>query len=215
MRNALLLLIVGCSTVACLNTSAQIKPYDYDTPSYVQFTTPRYEVSETQTNATVTIVRTGDYRRQASVEFATREGTAEDGVDFQSCGGKVVFQAGQSFRTISVPILRAAEVAKTFAVDISAADAFTVVTTASAEVEIKPQPPTLTIAAKNGALLVSWPDSGSPFVLEAQVDGAWSAVTNSPALAEGTWTTIVATTAPIAFFRLRSESQTQLAQSAQ
>lgn len=209
MRNALLSLIVGCSTAACLNTSAQIKPYDYDTPSYVQFTTPRYEVSETQTNATVTIVRTGDYRRQASVEFTTREGTAEDGVNFQACGGKVVFQAGQSYRIISVPILRAAEVSKTFAVDLTTTDPYTVVTTASAEVEIKPQPPALTIAVRNGALLVSWPDSTSPFVLEAQIDGTWSAVTNAPALAEGTWTAAVDMTAPVALFRLRSQAQTQ------
>lgn len=214
MHNALLLLIVGCSVAASLTTSAQIKPYDYDTPSFVQFTTPRYEVSEAQTNAVVTIVRTGDYRRQASVEYTTREGTAEEGVDFQPTGGKVVFQAGQSFRTITVPVVPNSEpVVKTFAVELTAADAFTVVTTASAEVEIKPQPPALAIAVKNGALLVSWPDSGSPFVLEAQIDGAWSAVTNPPALAEGQWTAAVDTTAPVALFRLRAETQpTQSAQ---
>ena len=208
MRNALLLLIVGCSSATCLNTPAQIKPYDYDTPSYVQFSVPRYEVSATETNAVVTIVRTGDYRKQASVDYTTREGTAEDGVDFQACGGKLVFLAGQSFRTITVPILRDSQpVSKTFAVELTAADSYTVVTTASAEIEIKPQPPALAIAAKAGSLVVSWPDTGSPFVLEALTNGSWSAMTNAPALAEGTWSVAVDTSAPVAWFRLRAQTQ--------
>jgi hypothetical protein len=209
MRNTLLTLLVACSTAACLTTSAQYKTYDYDTPSYIQFSDPRYEVSSTETNAVVTIVRTGDYRKQAAVEFTTREGTAEDGVDFQACGGKIVFMAGQSFRTITVPILRDSEpVAKTFAVELTSADPYTVVTTTSVEVEIKPEPPSLTIAVKPSGLVVSWPDSGSPFVLEAQVDGAWSAVATPPVLENGNWNVAIAPSARVALFRLRANTQT-------
>lgn len=208
MRNALLTLLVGCSTATCLTTSAQYKPYDTETPSYVQFSDPRYEVSATETNAVVTIVRTGDYRKQASVEYNTREGTAEDGVDFQACGGRIVFLAGQSFRTITVPILRASEpVTKTFAVEMASADPYTVVTTTTAEVEIKPQPPALTIAVRSGALVVSWPDTDSPFVLEAQIDSAWSALPNSAALEDGHWSVAVDPGAPVALFRLRAQTQ--------
>jgi hypothetical protein len=93
------------------------------------------------------------------------------------------------------------------------------VTTPSANIEIKPQPPTLDIAAKNGALVVSWRDSDAPFVLEAQVDGQWSAVTETPTLANGSWSLTVSPTSPVTFFRLHLDSEstqsTQVAQSAQ
>jgi hypothetical protein len=209
MRNPLLLLIVACASATCLTTSAQIKAQSYDTPSYVQFSAPRYEVSENETNAVVTVVRSGDYRNPASVDFTTREGTAADNVDFQPCGGTIVFTAGQSFRTISIPILRSSEpISKTFQVELAEADANTIVTTPSAEIEIKPLPPALTIMVKSGGLLVSWPDSGSSFVLEAQIDGAWTAVSTAPTLDQGTWTVAIDSTAPLALFRLRLQSQT-------
>ena len=215
MRNALLLIPVAWLGATCLNTSAQIKAQGYDTPSYVQFSAPRYEVSATETNAVVTIVRTGDSRKIASVDYATREGTASDNVDFQPCGGTIVFAAGQSFRTITVPILRSPEpVTKTFQVEISEGDPGTIVTTPTAQVEIKPQPPALNIAAANGGLVISWPESASKFVLEAQLDGQWAAVGIEPELADGTWTVAFTPTAPIVLFRLRLDSA-QTAQSAQ
>jgi hypothetical protein len=209
MRNTLLLLAVAGFAATSLNVSAQIKAQGYDTPSYVQFSAPRYEVSETETNAVVTLVRSGDFRKTASIDYTTQEGTAADGVDFEACGGTVVFAAGQSFRTITIPILRSpAPVTKTFQVQMTEGDFNTVVTTPSAEVEIKPQPPGLRIAAKKAALVVSWPDSGAKFVLEGQVDGQWSAVNAPPVLADGNWTVTLTPGAPVILFRLRLDSET-------
>ena len=203
MRNTLSLLIAAVCGLTAINTLAQFKPYDTATPSYVQFTLPRYEVSETETNAVVTIVRSGDFRKQAAIEFTTREGTAEDAVNFVACGGKVVFSAGQNFRTITIPILRAGDpTTKTFHVEMTQADVNTVVTTPTAEVQIKPQPPTLNIAAKGQALEVSWPESGQPFVLEAQVNGQWTAVQGA-ALTDTTWRASYANNGAMAWFRLR------------
>jgi hypothetical protein len=205
MRNALLLISVAALSATCLTVSAQIKAQGYDTPSYVQFTAPHYEVSDTETNAVVTIVRTGDFRKTASVDYSTREGTAEDNVDFKPCGGAIVFAAGESFRTVTIPVIRSdAPVSKSFQVDLAQGDFNTIVTTPTAEVEIKPQPPALTIAPSGGALLVSWPDSASSFVLEAQIDGQWSAVFDAPTRANGTWSVAVQPTSALVFFRLRS-----------
>ena len=203
MRNTLSLLIAAACSLTAITTSAQFKTYDTETPSYVQFTSPRYEVSETETNAVVTIVRTGDFRKLAAIEYATREGTAENAVDFVSSGGKVVFAAGQSFRTITIPILRDGDpTPKKFQVEMTQADVNTIVTTPSAEVEIKPQPPALNIAAKGQAFEVSWPDSGQPFVLEAQVDGQWTAVHGST-LTDTTWRAAFVNTGAMVWFRLR------------
>jgi hypothetical protein len=220
MRNALLLLTIVWFGATCPQVSAQIKVQGYDTPSYVQFSAPRYEVSQTETNAVLTIVRTGDYRKIASVEYSTREGTASDNVDFEPCGGTIVFNPGQNFRTITIPIRRSSEpVTKTFQVEMTQGDLNTVVTTPTAAVEIKPQPPALDIAVNKGALVLSWPDSDSGFVLEAQVDGQWTAVSETPTLANGSWTVSVSPTSSLIFFRLRFDPQstqsTQVAQSAQ
>lgn len=207
MRNALLLLTVVSAT--CLNVSAQIKAQDYDTPSYVQFSLPRYEVSQTETNAVVTIVRTGDSRKTASVDYSTREGTASEGLDFQACGGTIVFAAGQSFRSITIPVARSSDpVTKTFQVELTQPGFDTIITTPTADVQIQPQPPALNIAAKKGALVISWPSSESAFVLESQVDGRWSDIGIAPTLGDGTWSVTFTPTVTVALFRLRLESQT-------
>jgi hypothetical protein len=209
MRNALLLITVAGLGATCFNTSAQIKAQGYDTPSYIQFSLPRYEVSQTETNAVVTIVRTGDSRKTTSVDYATREGTASEGVDYQACGGTIVFAAGQSFRTITIPVTPSSDpVAKTFQVELTEPGFDTIITTPTADVQIQPLPPALNIAAKKGALVISWPDSESAFVLEAQIDGQWTDIGIAPTLGEGTWSVTFTPTGPVALFRLRlDESQ--------
>jgi hypothetical protein len=208
MRNSLLLLTIVGLSATCFHASAQIKAQGYDTPSYVQFSAPSYEVSQSETNAVVTIVRSGDFRKTASVDYTTREGTAAEGIDYQACGGTIVFAAGQSFRTITIPVVPSSEpVTKTFQVELTQPGFDTIITTPTASVEIQPLPPALNIVAKKGALVISWPDSGSAFVLEAQIDGQWSAVGIAPTLGDGIWSVTFTPTAPVALFRLRLDSQ--------
>src|SRR3569832_1127281 len=156
MRNSLsLLLTIVCAAATSVTASAQIKAFLYDTPSYVQFSAPRYEVSETETNAVVTLVCSGDYRKSASVDYTTREGTATDNVDFKPCGGTIVFAAGESFRTINILILRPTDpVTKTFQVELAEGDVNTVVTTPTADVAIVPLPPALSFGVNTNGLLV-------------------------------------------------------------
>src|SRR4051812_29553838 len=112
-----ILAVLGCAA-ATLTASAQITAKSYDTPSYIEFSATRFEVAECETNAVVTVVRSGDYRKTAAIDYTTTAGTAESGIDFQPCGGTLVFASGQSVKTITIPILRDGPeaTAKTFAV---------------------------------------------------------------------------------------------------
>jgi hypothetical protein len=208
MQLSLTLLAIGCAA-ASLNVRAQIKAQSFDTPSYVQFSAARFEVSENETNAVVTVVRSGDYRKTASVDFTTVEGSASSNVDFQPCGGTLVFASGQSIKTITIPILRetAGEPVKDFQVQLQQPAANTIVLTDSAVVEIIPQAPALNIALSGNGLTVSWPDVSLPYTLEAQLDGSWTAITTGVVLGENGWSASVPPSGQVAFFRLRLESQ--------
>ena len=204
MRSPLSILAVACA--ASLSAHAQIKAFGYDTPSYIEFGAPRFEVSGTETNAVITIVRGGDYRRTAAVDYTTKDGTAEGAVNFHPCGGTLTFAPGESFKTINIPIIREEpEPMKTFQVEMTAAAAETIVITPTAEVEIKSQPPALAITTAGGKLSITWADVGEAFNLEALIDGAWNQVANEPALANGEWSVQLspAPGAPIALFRLK------------
>lgn len=207
MHPSLPVMLFGCA-FAALTASAQFTVKNYDTPSYVQFSAARFEVTEGETNAVITVVRSGDYRKTAAVDYATVEGTAAANVDFQPAGGTIVFSSGQSVRTITIPILREEPCAqaKTFQVQLQQPAANTVLLSESAEVEIKAQPPALEIEFSEGKLLVTWPDVGLPFRLEAQVDGSWSAVAPEPITADGFLTVTVTPDQPVALFRLRLEA---------
>lgn len=204
MLSSLKMLVIGCAA-ATLSVSAQYTAKNYDTPSYVQFSSARFEVNGTETNAVVTVVRSGDYRKTAAVGYITQDGTAAANVDFQPCGGTIVFSSGQSVRTITIPILRetSAGAAKSFQVQLQEPAANTIVLTDSAEIEIMADLPSLEIELAGGGLLISWPDTGLPYQLEAQVNGFWSAVTTEAASEDGVLSVTVAPEGQVVLFRLR------------
>jgi hypothetical protein len=206
MRLSSAIMILGAACAASLTAQAQIKAQGYDTPSYIEFSAPRFEVNGTETNAVITIVRTGDYRRIAAVDYATKDGTAEGNINFRPSGGTIVFDAGQSLKTINIPIIRDEPTPPaSFQVELTAAAYLTLVTTPTAEVEIKSPPPPLAISATGQNISITWPDLGQTFVLQALINGAWASVLNSPSLENGDWKVQLspASEAPIALFRLQ------------
>src|SRR5258708_4356027 len=88
---------------ATLIRAGNISTASYDTPSYLDIQSTA--VSKDGTNAVVTVVRSGDFRNIASVDYATKDGTAVAGEDYKPVGGRLVFQEGEGFKTIVVPIL--------------------------------------------------------------------------------------------------------------
>jgi hypothetical protein len=198
--------ILAVTFAASLSAHAQIKAYGYDTPSYIEFGAPRFEVSGTETNAVITIVRNGDFRKSAAVDYATKDGTAEGAVNFHPCGGTLTFAPGESFKTINIPIIRdEPEPTKTFQVELTASAVETIVITPTAEVEIQSAPPALAIVAAKKSISISWADVGLTFQLEALIDGVWNKVANVPTLANGEWLVQMAPApeAAMALFRLK------------
>lgn len=207
MRLSSSILGLLCATAATV-FGGDVTLKSIETPSYIEFAQARFEVSENETNAVVTLTRGGDYRRIASVDYATREGTAVADDDFQARGGRVVFQAGEMFKEIRVPIVadETAESDETFTVQLSAPGAYTEIVQASAEVVIKdaaPEP-VLEIARVDGGFVVSWPNTGAEYVLQYKgIDTVWTDVPLEPEAGENKWVVEFASNEILSLFRLR------------
>jgi hypothetical protein len=62
-------------------------------------------VGEAAGNASIVITRTGSTAGGATVDFATRDGTAVAGTDYATTSGTAVFGVGQTSRTFTVPVV--------------------------------------------------------------------------------------------------------------
>ncbi len=70
----------------------------------LRFSAPTYTVNESGPSATITILREGDTTGAASVQFATSNGTATAPGDYTSVTQTVSFAAGETSKTVSVPV---------------------------------------------------------------------------------------------------------------
>jgi uncharacterized delta-60 repeat protein len=72
--------------------------------SFARFASQTYGASEGCAAALVTVAREGDLSAPASVEFRTREGTAQQSSDYTHTTGTLLFAAGESSKTFAVPV---------------------------------------------------------------------------------------------------------------
>ena len=91
------------NSVIGTNGIATVTITDNDTA--VNFTAATATVSESATNAVLTLVRTGVTNSVVSVNYATTNGTALAGSDYTNTTGTVTFNAGETNKTISVPVV--------------------------------------------------------------------------------------------------------------
>jgi hypothetical protein len=70
----------------------------------IQFTAGSYQVDENAGSITIGVQRTGDISGPASVDFATSDGTATAGADYQAVTQTLVFAPGQVVTSVTVPI---------------------------------------------------------------------------------------------------------------
>ncbi len=89
--------------------------------STVQFSASTYTVPEWAGTVTLTVQRTNDTSTEVSVDYATADGTATNGLKYISTNGTLAFAAGETNQTIVVPILNEGlvEGTKTFTVTLS------------------------------------------------------------------------------------------------
>jgi hypothetical protein len=72
-------------------------------------------------NAVFTVTLSAASTQQVTVDYATANGTATAGIDYTATSGSLTFAAGQTSRTITVPVLgdTVAESAETFVINLS------------------------------------------------------------------------------------------------
>jgi subtilisin family serine protease len=70
----------------------------------VQFNSAAYSVNESGRRATITLTRTGVAVDVLTVQFATSDGSATNGVDYTGTSGTITFPPSATKRTVTVPI---------------------------------------------------------------------------------------------------------------
>lgn len=70
-----------------------------------QLSASTYSVAESDEQIRITIIRTGGTEGSVAVNYSTFASTAQEGKDYQQVSGVLIFSAGQTIATFSVPIL--------------------------------------------------------------------------------------------------------------
>jgi acetyl esterase/lipase len=84
---------------------ASVTISDNDAPSIIGFQQPNVIVGEADGSVTLTLIRSGDLTKTATVGYSTSDNLARAGQDYTPEAGSVVFQPGETSKTITVPIL--------------------------------------------------------------------------------------------------------------
>lgn len=93
----------GTQLGAISNTEVTI--VENDTAGTIQFSAASYSATESAGKAVVTITRTGGTASGVSVVFTTVPGTALPGSDYTAVATNLTFAAGETTKTVTIPIL--------------------------------------------------------------------------------------------------------------
>jgi hypothetical protein len=74
-------------------------------PTGIQFETDRFFFFEDNPTASIKVIRTGDVSGTATINFATRDGTATAGSDYTAVSGTLTFGPGETSKNIAIPII--------------------------------------------------------------------------------------------------------------
>jgi uncharacterized delta-60 repeat protein len=74
-------------------------------PGVLQFSTPFYDVHETNTGAVITVQRRGGTTGSVMVDYASMAGSAAPGSDYTDVSGTLVFAEGETSMTFTVPVV--------------------------------------------------------------------------------------------------------------
>src|SRR5262249_20674787 len=85
-------------------STAVLTIQDNDAGGAISFSLAKYSVSETASNAIITVTRSGGSAGAVTVDFATINGTATAGEDYTDASATLHFEANQLTQTVMVPI---------------------------------------------------------------------------------------------------------------
>ena len=86
-------------------TNATLTILNDNSSGTLQFSAPSYTVNEDGGQATITVIRTGGAVGTASVQYATSDGTATNGLNYTGATNTLSFAAGQTAASFTVPII--------------------------------------------------------------------------------------------------------------
>jgi hypothetical protein len=187
---------------------------EYDPACYIQFEQSKYRVCKSETNAVITVTRSGDFTQQTMVEYEVADGTATAGEDYKPVGGQLVFAPFENKKTFFVPILSNPDTNTDRTVQLSLvnpgyhamvleAEATLVITAAAPSAE---PPPAVTInLAPQGVVAISWLGNRLDCVLEKTDDPtkSWTTVSVPPYQMEGRLIVEEPASNVLYFYRLR------------
>jgi hypothetical protein len=206
-----------CLPLFAFVSSAQLHTSGYDTPTMIDFESTDVTVSESATNVILHLFRTGEFRVTSRIDYRTVEDTASEGEDYQGGGGTLIFQPGEGYKTISIPIIadELLEGPETFRVELSTADDHIILVRNSATVTIQESTnqvaaiPRLEIErAQDGSILLSWLKTNSNFILEtasACSASAWQKVSAQPQLKGSKYEVMQPLQSSLQVFRLKAQ----------
>jgi hypothetical protein len=76
-----------------------------DDQALVMFDPGSFEVNEAAGTATISVILTSSTLAEATVDYATSDGTAQAGVDYTATSGTLTFAIGETSKTFQVPII--------------------------------------------------------------------------------------------------------------
>jgi hypothetical protein len=94
----------GGATLGPVSTIA-VTIHDDDAAGRVQFSAASFDVSESAGQAILTVTRTNGAAEGASVAYATADGSARAGANYGNTSGVLTFAAGETTKTITVPVM--------------------------------------------------------------------------------------------------------------
>lgn len=104
-----------------IQSAAAVVIEDNDNPPTVGFELGTYTVDEDAGTAEIIVALSGESGKTVTVDYATSDGTATDGDDYDAASGTITFNAGVLTQTLSINILDNAqgELVETFDVTLS------------------------------------------------------------------------------------------------
>jgi hypothetical protein len=188
---------------------------DYDTPSYLFFELTSYSVKEDSTSVAITVIRQGDFRRYARVEFATADVTASGGEDFHASGGTLTFAPGETRKVIEISLIAddLTEEIESFRVNLTNPDSYSMVMQESVTISIEdvppaPEVPRIDITVARGGIQLGWENTGVDYQLErctSACDQEWEPVVDQPEIIESRQIVFQSVSGPHYFYRLRAK----------
>jgi hypothetical protein len=198
----------------CFNAPAQISVQSYETPTCIDFETTEIRVSRGSSNVVVNLVRTGEFRDYTQVDFQTEAGTAKENEDFRATGGTLVFQPGEGYKSILIPLNTnsPATGGETFRILLSTSSRNTILAHQSATILIESvgisSAMRLAITKGEGnSIHLTWPKSTTRYLLESArgCGQEWQAVEAEPTLVDSRYQLEQSQAVPGAIYRLRAQ----------